>query len=581
MSDKAKKKNGNWERLASRANLFLNSRKSADSLSHILRQAAKLLKSAPQTLSASIYLLNEETYEFNHKATEPDKYAELAEPCFNRMIEDGAIGGMLQSGDIVEREKRLEEKCELSAVAIPLTVPWGALGIALLLREADADTIESPNVDYLKILGGLLGSTIENSMLLNNLNKTKELLEQKVAARTLSLAQSKRELDAIFDAVNAGIVVLDQTTNIVVKANQVGAEIIGDDEDNIVGSIIDKYFNLSNSELNGFDSKSSNNIETELRKADGTTLPVLRTVSQINLGNFKYKIISFLDISDRKKAEMALKKTNEYLELKVMERTEDLQLLVHKLKEEIAERERAENEIRIMLEKEKELNELKTRFISMVSHEFRTPLTIIRSSAQLVEKYYVKLSLEEKSEYLVRIMKTVDIMTDLMENVIFIGKTDVDKFNTEPSKINLATFLKTLIKDFQLTLRQKRNIVTKIDCDNKEAFIDGKLLRLVLVNLISNAVKYSGEDKPVEVFLDCEGAKAVFTIRDYGVGIPSEEQDKIFEVFFRAKNVGTIPGTGLGMSVVLRSLRMLNGTIDLSSKLGSGTTFKITTPISG
>jgi signal transduction histidine kinase len=457
-----------------------------------------------------------------------------------------------------------------------MIVPSGVLGIVLISLEYLPQNINPVLLKLCLLYGNLFASTIDNALLHKHLNQTRELLEQKVAIRTMHLSQSKRELNAIIDSVHNGILVIDAKTNIINRANPVAAQLIKLEESNITGRIYTEFLD-SDGRVNL--PEENQNFESLLKDTDGRLIRILRTVSYINLGKGKLRIESFLDISDRKKYEEELQESNEILERKVKERTEDLELLVHKLKDEVQEKEKAQGEILKMLEKEKDLSELKTKFVSMVSHEFRTPLTIIRSSAQLMEKFFSALSDDEKKEYLDKIVKTVDFMKDQIENVIFIGKSDTSKIQLSPASINIAEFCRNIINDFQLTLNTKRIIRFNYKGSNRRVLIDTKVLKHVIVNVLSNAVKYSPNDKPVDFSVVLEGNSVIFNIQDYGIGIAEEDQKKIFELFYRGKNVGNISGTGLGMSVIVRSLEILNGKIELSSRVNIGTTFTVIIPV--
>jgi len=292
------------------------------------------------------------------------------------------------------------------------------------------------------------------------------------------------------------------------------------------------------------------------------------------LGDINYRIENFLDISHRVKAEEALKKANELLELKVKERTVDLQLMVHKLKEEISIRENAEKEVRRMLDREKELSKLKSRFVTMVSHEFKTPLTVIKSATQMMLKFAQTLDETERHLYMKRIVKTVDLMTDLIENVIFIGKTgSLNAINTNFKDIKLYDFCIDIIDNFSLSYNFERKINFKYNSEIDYYNTNANALQLIITNLLSNALKYSEASKPVDFIVYEENGYIMFSIQDYGIGIPEKEQIQIFDLFYRADNVGSISGTGLGMSVVLESIKQLNGKIELKSKVNQGSTF--------
>ena len=246
---------------------------------------------------------------------------------------------------------------------------------------------------------------------------------------------------------------------------------------------------------------------------------------------------------------------------------------------DITNRKRIDNELRNALEKQKELNMLRTQFISMISHEFRTPLTIIKSSAQMLNKFGMNLNYSERFNYQEKISKTVDYMTDLIENVIFIGKSDSMQKSVNPNKVDIIEFCNVIITDFKLTLKKDREIILKHSLDSAVIEQDEKLLKLILNNLLSNAAKYSDENSKIEFGLEIEQENVIFTIRDFGIGIPEEQQKNIFDVFYRANNVGNINGTGLGLSVIKESLELLEGKIGLKSIVSEGTEFTVTIPL--
>lgn len=570
-----------WKDFLESIDNYIYSRHSTTRIHEILKQGLNVYLQIPNIRSASIFFLNKETLLFEHKMTLPNEYKDISNNLINELIKRGALGKSLQTLSVKAHKAEATAKSNNYCISIPLIVSTGVFGIILLVFDYLPEKISPIFLELCLLFGNLFASTIDNSLIIKHLNQTKEILEQKVALRTMHLAQSKRELNAIFDSVHTGILVIDNKTEEIIKSNPIAAEMIGDKEFNIIGNSYKNYldFDDNNKAKMGQLFENIRNFESNLRRANGDLIPILRTVSFINTGNNYYRIESFVDISERKKAELALKQAKELLELKVQERTEDLQLLVHKLKNEIKEKENAQKELIRMLEREKELSDLKTKFVSMVSHEFRTPLTIIRSSAQLVEKFYSALNDEEKKEYLDRIIKTVDFMKDLIENVIFIGKSDIDKIKSNPTKIKIDEFCKNVINDFQLTLPSKRIINYKFEGADIEINIDSKLLRHIIVNLVSNAVKYSSEDKPVDIEVVLKDNFLYLKVKDYGIGIAEEEQNRIFDLFFRGKNVGNISGTGLGMSIILRALEILNGKIDVKSKLNQGSLFTVSIPI--
>lgn len=552
---------------------YISDRKNQGSIDDAIVNGLDVFLDIPFASSSTLFLLNEENFNFTHKKSLPSKSKKESLRIYDILVNNGSIGHSLQSATLANYNDLENENKKNHCIVIPLFVPTGVLGVVLVTLN---DLPQNINQIFLKIcllFGNLFASSLDNLLLFKHLNNTKEILEQKVAARTMHLAHSKRELNAIIDSVNTGILIINHKDNKVIKTNPLALDLINSPENIVIG---EDYRNLLKSEL---DDKNINaSFESTLTRSDGTSLPILRTVSILKTGRSEFRIESFVDISERKKAELALKATNELLELKVQERTEDLQLLVHKLMEEIKQREAAETEVRNMLTREKELNELKSQFVSLISHEFRTPLTIIRSSAQMGRKFDSKLTSEEKEEYSERIIRTVDYLKDMIDDVIFIGRSESIGIKPSPLLLDLNNFFTQVIEDIQNSLEVKRNIELIFDTTCTTFHIDKKLLRHITMNLLNNSIKYSDEGSQILIVVKECDKNITFSIIDNGIGIRKDDQEKIFEAFYRGKNVGSVNGTGLGMSVVLKSLEILKGKIDISSKLNFGTTFTVTIP---
>ena len=244
---------------------------------------------------------------------------------------------------------------------------------------------------------------------------------------------------------------------------------------------------------------------------------------------------------------------------------------------DITERKRAEEDIRNALKKEKELNELKSRFVAMTSHEFRTPLATILSSAELLEHYSHKWSEEKKISHLQRIQTAVKHMTELLNYVLLLGKAEAGKLEFKPKPLDLEQFCRELVEEMQLNASSHR-IIFHAQNQYPTACLDEKLLRHILSNLLSNAIKYSPESDEVRFDLIGEGGEAIFRIQDRGIGIPAAEQAQLFDSFHRASNVGNISGTGLGLAIVKRAVDLHGGKIAVESQVEVGTTFTVTLP---
>lgn len=243
---------------------------------------------------------------------------------------------------------------------------------------------------------------------------------------------------------------------------------------------------------------------------------------------------------------------------------------------DITERKQVEVDIRKALTREKELNDLKTRFISMASHEFRTPLTTILASAETLERYRHKFSPEKEEVVLRRIQDAVHHVIGLLNDVLTVGKSEAGKLTCTLAPLDLRQFCQDLIEELEFAQSDLTQVIQfTFTGETSPVLADGKLLRHILINLLSNALKYSPDLTPVELIVTCSPSLTRFQIKDRGIGIPPEDQPKLFESFHRATNVGNISGTGLGLVIAKRAAEAHQGWIDCQSALGEGTTFTV------
>lgn len=307
---------------------------------------------------------------------------------------------------------------------------------------------------------------------------------------------------------------------------------------------------------------ASSDAET-LTKVVGTN-PSAYVIKPFNIRELNM-VIELAIFKDRKEKE--LQKLNNELEEKVRQRTKDL-----------AE---ANKELTRALEKEREIGELKSRIVLNVSHGFKTPLTSILSSAQLLQQYAerehpFKPKIQKHAQ---KIENSVRSLNSLLTSVLFFGKADANKIDFKPKKMFLAAMLNEILDVVKAGSENDVRINTKFDNLPKTITSDSDLLYQIFENLLSNALKYSKDGQEVEFRVWVEEGKLKASIKDYGIGIPEKEQSQLFDRFFRAKNVGIIEGSGLGLSIVKKSIEVLNGEIAFESAQGKGTTFFVAIPI--
>lgn len=320
-------------------------------------------------------------------------------------------------------------------------------------------------------------------------------------------------------------------------------------------------------------------------RRDGSLFAVEVSLSHFQV-NGESHIVSFInDIEERKRAEDQLRALTAELERKVRERTAELSDALVELghtnlglQQEMEQRKQGEAQIRANLEREKELNELKSRFVSMASHEFRTPLGGILTSASLISRYQGAEDVAKREKHVLTIKKAVRHLTLILNDFLSLDKLEQGKLASTPTTFVLAELVAEVAGD----LTEAGEGIAPIACEHDDATIcvtqDREMLRNVLTNLLSNALKYSPAGDAVRVQTEVQGKLIRITVTDRGIGIPLEDQKHLFERFFRATNVATIKGTGLGLNIVKRYLDLMGGTISFVSTPGAGTAFTIHLP---
>jgi signal transduction histidine kinase len=239
----------------------------------------------------------------------------------------------------------------------------------------------------------------------------------------------------------------------------------------------------------------------------------------------------------------------------------------------------AEHELLANLERERELSRLRADFMNMVTHEYRTPLGIIMSSVQILERYFERLSTPERAAHLAEIRGGARRLADLVEEVLFLGKADAGRIPLERRTLDLAAVLEKIAAEVSMALGADRVIHLHVDPAARRVQLDLRLISHVVTNLVSNALKYSTLDKEVDVRARRVGGDVVIQVEDRGIGIPAADQRKLFQVFQRASNVGAISGSGLGLAIVKRCIDLHGGSIALDSEVGRGTRVTVRLPV--
>ncbi len=399
----------------------------------------------------------------------------------------------------------------------------------------------------------------------------------------------------IFQSMSEGIIMVDETGKIAI-ANPVAEQLFGYDQNGLNGKLMEELLpeRFRKGHV-GF--RGAFNADPRPRKMgfgrdlvalrkDGKEFPVEISLSYTRMQG-KLLVMAFIsDISLRKQTEEALKRSEEQLivyaaelEKKVELRTEALNASISKMEEEITERKKAEEEARKALERERELNELKTKFVSIASHEFRTPLSTVLSSASLVQQYKDRGDLDKVDKHVQRIKTSVNHLTMILNDFLSLGKLEEGKVEVNIESIYVKEFFSEIIEEVNSMLRDGQKIEVNCLADVEQIQSDQRILRNIMFNLISNAIKYSDPGKNIHLICQKNNSSISFSVRDEGIGISPEDQKHLFERFFRASNSGNIQGTGLGLNIVKRYVDLLKGKISFTSEFGKGSEFTITIPL--
>lgn len=405
--------------------------------------------------------------------------------------------------------------------------------------------------------------------------------------------QSLKHFFLLYENATEAIMIADDLGKIVM-ANPTACRIFGYNEDELLNKPIDMLVPANKRESHPHKRmsylKSPSNREmgkgrdlAALRK-DGSEFPVEISLSSYKDRTKTYVIAFIIDITIRKNTEqiilqnnLALEKLskelsslNEDLEKKVESRTKDLTLAMENL-------ERSKMELREALNKEKELSEIKSRFVSMASHEFRTPLSTVLSSSTLLERYVNEADQPKREKHINRIKESVRHLNTLLEDFLSLGKLEEDKISIVKSSENISNLLSQIIEEVEANKKEGQKIEFKY-LARETGLTDKNLLRSIGINLLTNAIKFSGDDGIIKIECTDENGRLKLVVSDNGIGIPEEDLPNLFTTFFRSKNVTNIQGTGLGLHIIKRYIDLLGGEINVSSVLEKGTTVTVNLP---
>ncbi len=350
-----------------------------------------------------------------------------------------------------------------------------------------------------------------------------------------------------------------------------------------------RFHSLHSEQRHGFYHHPQNRVMGSGRdlygsRSDGSEIPVEVSLSFYKREDELFVTAFIVDITHRKSIEQNMlqqqvelekmtkdmRKLNTQLEVKVEERT-----LI--LKEALQKLEQSQKELHDALDKEKQLSEIKSRFVSIASHEFRTPLSTVLSSASLLSKYTTTAEQDKRDRHVEKIKNAVRNLNDILDDFLSLGKLEEGKVETHPVAFNIEEFMEEVLEEMKPQEKAGQQIV--FSCEgNPVIFSDKRLLKNIIINLLANAIKFSGENTLIDIRSKSSSSLFEISIADRGIGIAEEDQEQLFSSFFRGRNAVNIQGTGLGLHIIKRYADLLKGTIQIKSALGRGTTVTVTIP---
>jgi PAS domain S-box-containing protein len=408
------------------------------------------------------------------------------------------------------------------------------------------------------------------------------------------LIQEQEKFKAIFQNASLGILVINQQGEIALANDFLIREFGYDNANDLIGKKMEilippRYRNQHVRDRDEFIEHPATRPMGMGRDLYGITKSGKEIPVEISLSNYtdekgNFSIAFISDITPRIEAQNILRQQrlqlaamnkememlNEELERKVEARTATLQETLEKL-------EASKDELSRALSKEKDLSDMKSAFVSMASHEFRTPLSTILSSASLLAKYKLTEDQEKRDKHVQRIKSSVFNLNNILNEFLSLGKIEDGKITSHEALFDIKELVSQQIAEMAEIFKQGQEVKYS-HSGIPDVTLDEVLFKNILINLLSNAAKFSPENKPIFVSTEVQDHQMIFSIKDQGMGISKKDQQHLFEIFYRATNATNIPGTGLGLHIVGKYVEMMNGKIDIKSGLEKGTTITIIFP---
>lgn len=518
-------------------------------------------------LYACIYKLNPEFFIFEMDNISNPDLTKIADENFEILLENGIISRTIEKGKYELFPEFRDKENSLNFVILPIITSENINYLFVLALEEYWFVDKEINIKFCEIQVELLSYYLD---LLSQKEKNKLLSQELNDLKHTNINDvllHNEVVDTILNSIQSGVVIAKKDTKEIIKVNAVANKIISDQTYSLASSYIDEFLPLHNN-------ISNVHFESKLKNIKGQTVDILRRNTIALIDGIEYMVESFIEISEQKKIQSILKDHNNDLEKLVNEKTNDLYKTIEKLENSINQTKQLEE----TAENEKKYSELKSKFLLMVGHEFRTPLTVIRNNVEIIKNYKEKLTAIQLDQYANRIISSIDYIATILLNI--------NKYQEDVSALKIQSDLQIFVHEvFEAKINELKKSTNKpvfinIDVPEElllEYHID--TFSPILFNLLDNIFVYSNEMVLAEIVYKKQGQYHVYEFNDKGIGIPKEDLNRICDIFYRGSNVVNRPGVGMGLAVVKKILQFVNGFIYIESIENVETKITVKLPI--
>lgn len=517
--------------------------------------------------NVAMFSLNYDTYEFQLEITSDPFTENHYSTLYDELLLAGVIGELTSNLEIATHYKSMNE----AYVLIPLVSIDYITGIVIFKTKVELDESEKR---IIKLWLSQQALTMENVKFKNKYLLENSRLEQSMALSVLTVNKTKIEVQEVLESIQAAVLLINPNDFTILALNDYAARLIGDSKENIINKKYQKFI----SDASRIDDEPVSSRETILMTKDKTPIPIMRYTTKTMMLNSKVFVETLTDIRKYKNLEINLKNNNLNLEQKIRERTTEIEETVSKLQREIEIREGVESNLRMLLDKEKNYNEVRSRFVQMIYKTIKKPVFSIDKLVSSLAINHNNLSTEERFKQIDAVQLNINEIMELMENVMFLYRYNLLDGVRKHDRINIRNTVDEIVGEYGKLLNNYSIFTTNFELEDEEIVTEKEILYYVLRAIISNSVKFAGNKQHIGISVKDNKDSTVFTIKDNGIGIPEAEVKSVFDIFFRGSNVQEHRGCGLGLYTVNTVLSFIDATIEVDSLENIGTKIIVTIP---